>query len=145
MGLCLPPSLSEETLQGCKYFRLLGPLFDHLHLAATKRDRARKRLLFYDQYATLLLLYFPLRAAPAAQAARHQPSVLSVPCERACASRWRAGVAGDGLQGAGRPRCARAGRAPGGQHEAGGQTRARAPREGDKGARGATRAVKRSL
>jgi hypothetical protein len=26
----------------------------------------------------------PLRAAPAAQAARHQPSVLSVPCERAC-------------------------------------------------------------
>ena len=86
MGLCLPPSLSEETLQGFKYFRLLGPLFDHLHLTATERDRARKHLLFYDQYATLLLLYFPLRAAPAAQAARHQPSVLSVPCERACAA-----------------------------------------------------------
>src|SRR2546422_114738 len=30
MGLCLPPSLSEETLQGFKYFRLLGP---HLPLA----------------------------------------------------------------------------------------------------------------
>jgi hypothetical protein len=58
MGLCLPPSLSEETLQGCKYFRLLGPLFDHLHLAATERDRAGNRLLFYDQYATLLLVYF---------------------------------------------------------------------------------------
>ena len=49
MGLCLPPSLSEETLQGCKYFRLLGPLFDHLRLAATERDRAGKRPLFYHQ------------------------------------------------------------------------------------------------
>ena len=49
MGLCLPPSLSEETLQGFKYFRLLGPLFDHLRLAATERDRAGNRRLFYDQ------------------------------------------------------------------------------------------------
>jgi hypothetical protein len=46
------------TLQGYKYFRLLGPLFAHLRLAATQRDRAGNRLLFYDQYATLLLLYF---------------------------------------------------------------------------------------
>ena len=61
MGLCLPPSLSEETLQGFKYFRLLGPLFDHLHRAATERDRAGNRQLFYDQYASLLLLQqFPL-------------------------------------------------------------------------------------
>src|SRR5215475_6314137 len=58
MGLCLPPSLSEETFQGFKYFRLLGPLFDHLHRAATERDRAGNRQLFYDQYASLLLLYF---------------------------------------------------------------------------------------
>lgn len=58
MGFCLPPSLSEETLQGFKYFRLLGPLFDHLHRAATERDRAGNRQLFYDQYASLLLLYF---------------------------------------------------------------------------------------
>src|SRR6186997_804137 len=57
MGLYLPPSLSEETLQGFKYFRLLGPLFDHLHRAATERDRAGNRQLFYDQYASLLLLY----------------------------------------------------------------------------------------
>ena len=49
MGLCLPPSLSEETLQGFKYFRLLGPLFDHLHRAATERDRAGNRQLFYDR------------------------------------------------------------------------------------------------
>ena len=58
MGLCLPPSLSEETLPGFKYVRLLGPLFDHLHFVATERDRAGNRQLFYDQYATLLLLYF---------------------------------------------------------------------------------------
>ena len=58
MGLCLPPALSEETLQGCKYFRLLGPLFDHLHRAATARDRAGNRRLFYEQYASVLLLYF---------------------------------------------------------------------------------------
>ena len=43
MGLCLPPSLSEETLHGCKYFRLLGPLFDYLHLAAPELDRTGNR------------------------------------------------------------------------------------------------------
>jgi len=58
MGLCLPPALSEATLQGFKYFRLLGPLFDHLRLAETERDHAGNRQLFYDQYASLLLLYF---------------------------------------------------------------------------------------
>ena len=58
MGLCLPPSLAEETFQGFKYSRLLGPLCDHLHLVATERDRAGNRHLFYDQYATLLLVYF---------------------------------------------------------------------------------------
>jgi hypothetical protein len=33
-------------------------LFDHLHAVGTTRDRAGNRQLFYDQYATLLLLYF---------------------------------------------------------------------------------------
>jgi len=37
---------------------VLGPLFDHLHTAGTARDRAGNRQLFYDQYATLLLLSF---------------------------------------------------------------------------------------
>lgn len=58
MGLCLPPTLSTETLQGFKYFRLLGPLFAHLRHVGTARDRAGNRQLFYDQYASLLLLYF---------------------------------------------------------------------------------------
>jgi hypothetical protein len=47
--------LTEQDLQGFKYFRLLGPLFAHLHSNGTERDRAGNRQLFYDQYATLCL------------------------------------------------------------------------------------------
>lgn len=50
--------VTAPDLQGFKYFRLLGPLFDHLHTAGTERDRAGNRQLFFDQYATMLLLYF---------------------------------------------------------------------------------------
>ena len=53
----LPP-LRDKDLQGLKYFKLLGPLFDRLHDNATARDRAGNRQLFYDQYACLLLLFF---------------------------------------------------------------------------------------
>jgi hypothetical protein len=52
------PTITEETLQGFKYFRILGPLFMRLHTVGTERDRAGNRQLFYDQYATLMLLYF---------------------------------------------------------------------------------------
>jgi hypothetical protein len=59
MGFCVPAPVSvQPTLQGLQYFRLLGPLFDHLHRVGTERDRAGNRQLFYDQYATLLLVYF---------------------------------------------------------------------------------------
>src|SRR5258708_34874448 len=59
MGFCVPaPVIAQPTLQGLQYFRLLGPLFNHLHTVGTERDRAGNRQLFYDQYATLLLLYF---------------------------------------------------------------------------------------
>ncbi|MGH8056633.1 MAG: hypothetical protein ACREOH_05275 [Candidatus Entotheonellia bacterium] len=50
--------VTAHDLQGFKYFRLLGPLLDQLHAAGTAQDRAGNRQLFYDQYATLLLLYF---------------------------------------------------------------------------------------
>ncbi|MGH8066088.1 MAG: hypothetical protein ACRERE_12830 [Candidatus Entotheonellia bacterium] len=50
--------VTEHDLHGCKYFRLLGPLFAQLRTAGTERDHAGNRQLFYDQYATLLLLYF---------------------------------------------------------------------------------------
>ena len=43
---------------GFKYLRLVGTLLQALHGAGTGRDRAGNRQLFYDQYATLLLLYF---------------------------------------------------------------------------------------
>jgi hypothetical protein len=52
------PLLTEQDLQGFKYFRLLGPLWAHLRLAGPERDRAGNRQLFYDQYATLMLVYF---------------------------------------------------------------------------------------
>ena len=52
------PQLTAQDMQGLKYFRLLGPLFAPLHTAGTERDRAGNRHLFYDQYATVLLLYF---------------------------------------------------------------------------------------
>jgi len=58
MGLCLPVPVTTPDLHGLQYFRLLGPLFDHVHAVGTARDRAGNRQLFYDQYATLLLLYF---------------------------------------------------------------------------------------
>ena len=46
MGFCLPVPVPAQDLQGLQYFRLLGPLFDHLHTAGTERDRAGNRQLF---------------------------------------------------------------------------------------------------
>jgi hypothetical protein len=52
------PEIKAKDLQGLKYFKLLGPLLDGLHEDATARDKAGNRLLHFDQYAALLLLYF---------------------------------------------------------------------------------------
>src|SRR5947209_4263811 len=52
------PSVTEETLQGCKYFRVLKPLFAPLRTVGTEREHAGNRQLFYEQYASLLLLDF---------------------------------------------------------------------------------------
>jgi hypothetical protein len=49
---------SAPVVQGFKYVRLVGTLLQALHRTGTERDRAGNRQLFYDQYATLLLLYF---------------------------------------------------------------------------------------
>jgi hypothetical protein len=46
------------VVSGFKYLRLVGTLLQALHDEGTARDRAGNRQLFYDQYATLLLLYF---------------------------------------------------------------------------------------
>ena len=52
------PKFTEQDLQAFQYFDLLQPLLGQLHEAGTERDRAGNRLLFYDQYASMLLLYF---------------------------------------------------------------------------------------
>jgi hypothetical protein len=52
------PEITAKDLQGFKYFRLLLPLLDRLHEVGTQRDRAGNRLLFFDQYVALVLLYF---------------------------------------------------------------------------------------
>lgn len=52
------PEVRARDLQGLKYFKILDPLLDRLHDEGTASDRAGNRKLFYDQYASLLLLYF---------------------------------------------------------------------------------------
>jgi len=58
MSRAARPPVRERDLQGFKYFALLQPLLDRLHDHATERDRAGNRLLHFDHYAALLLLYF---------------------------------------------------------------------------------------
>jgi hypothetical protein len=45
-------------VRGIKYFDMLMPLLERLHDSGCARDKAGNRQLFFDQYATLLLLYF---------------------------------------------------------------------------------------
>jgi len=50
--------IAERELQGFKYFKVLNPLLDRLHDCGTERDRAGNRILHFDQFASLQLLYF---------------------------------------------------------------------------------------
>lgn len=50
--------ITDEQLQGFKYFKKLLPLLDRLHDAATARDKAGNRTLHYDQYIALQLIFF---------------------------------------------------------------------------------------
>ena len=52
------PEVREKDLQGFKYFDRLLPLLQRLHDVGTERDKAHNRELFFDQYATLVLLFF---------------------------------------------------------------------------------------
>ena len=51
-------SENAERIEGFKYLRLLNNVLDRLHNVATERDRAGNRQLHFDQYVSLLLLYF---------------------------------------------------------------------------------------
>lgn len=51
-------SVPPFPLQGGRLIQRFLPLVEHLHWAGAERDRAGNRQLFYDQYLSLLLLYF---------------------------------------------------------------------------------------
>jgi len=50
--------IDARKLQGFKYFEVLDDLLARLRTAATERDRAGNRQLFFDEYAALLILYY---------------------------------------------------------------------------------------
>ena len=52
------PALSKNNISGLKHFRQLQPLLARLHEVGTQSDTAGNRQLFFDHYASLILLYF---------------------------------------------------------------------------------------
>jgi hypothetical protein len=52
------PKPQAKNIHGLKYFKQLQPLLARLHDVGTDRDRAGNRQLFFDQYASLILLFF---------------------------------------------------------------------------------------
>jgi Transposase DDE domain len=51
-------ALQPSDIEGLEYFDALVPLLARLREMGAERDRAGNRRLFYDQYISLLLLYF---------------------------------------------------------------------------------------
>ncbi len=49
--------VTERQITGLKYFDKLAPLLERLHDDGCARDRAGNRVLHYDQYCMLMLLY----------------------------------------------------------------------------------------
>ena len=58
MGMPRRERIQEDQLHGFKHFKLLTPILERLHLNGCHCDRAGNRVLHYDQYAALILLYF---------------------------------------------------------------------------------------
>src|SRR3989442_8492577 len=52
------PTIHEHDLAGFKYLKTIFPLLRRLHRHGCERDQGHKRLLHYDQYSALVLLYF---------------------------------------------------------------------------------------
>jgi hypothetical protein len=52
------PRIEENDLEGLRYFKALGSIFERLHNVGLERDRAGNRKLHFDHYAGLLLVYF---------------------------------------------------------------------------------------
>jgi Transposase DDE domain len=61
MGVSPPPvepTIDPKSIQGLKYFSAVSDLLARLHDVGTARDKAGNRDLFFDQYVSLILLYF---------------------------------------------------------------------------------------
>ena len=58
MGRPRRQRIREDQLHGFKHFKLLTPILERLHEHGCQCDRAGNRILHYDQYAALILLYF---------------------------------------------------------------------------------------
>jgi hypothetical protein len=58
MGMPRRERIREDQLHGFKHFKLLTPILERLHDDGCQCDRAGNRILHYDQYAALILLYF---------------------------------------------------------------------------------------
>ena len=51
-------SIDPKSIQGLKYFKALNDMLTRLHDVGTQRDKAGNRDLHFDQYVSLILLYF---------------------------------------------------------------------------------------
>jgi hypothetical protein len=58
MGQPGKDAIEEKDLHGFKHFKLLMPILEKLRDDGCRRDKAGNRILHYDQYAALILLYF---------------------------------------------------------------------------------------
>ena len=79
---------APAVVQGFKYVRLVGTLLQTLHDAGTERDRAGNRQLFYDQYATLLLLYFFTPTVSSLRGVQQLSTLVKVQQRWGAARRW---------------------------------------------------------
>jgi Transposase DDE domain len=52
------PPITDRDLTGFKYFQILQPLLERLQTCGTERDRAGNRILHFDQYCSLILLFY---------------------------------------------------------------------------------------
>jgi hypothetical protein len=52
------PEITERDVKSLKYFALINPLLEGLHECGTQRDAAGNRILHYDQYCSLVLLFY---------------------------------------------------------------------------------------
>jgi hypothetical protein len=57
-GAKAKPEITERDIKGLKYFTLLNPLLEGLHECGTQRDVAGNRILHFDQYCSLVLLFY---------------------------------------------------------------------------------------